>query len=62
MVVLSVLEKSEVWDRWESGESERSIGRAVGRSSSTIHTVLVSSGWRRPLAGCGVVDVAVVFG
>jgi hypothetical protein len=37
------------WDRWEAGESQRSISRAVGRSPSTIHTLLVSSGWRRPL-------------
>ena len=42
-------ERVEVWDRWEAGESQRSISRAVGRSPSTIHTLLVSSGWRRSM-------------
>jgi len=43
------LEKSEIWDRFEAGESQRSISRALGRAPSTIREVLVSSGWRRPL-------------
>ena len=51
MVRLSVLEKDEIWDRWEAGEPQRSIGRAVGRSPSTIRDVLVASGWRRPVPG-----------
>jgi len=49
MVRMLESERAEIWDRWESGESQRSIGRTVGRSPSTIHTLLVSSGWRRPL-------------
>ena len=62
MVRLSVLERSEVWDRWEGGESQRSISRAVGRSPSTIHTLLVSSWLASTVASCGVVVVAVVSG
>jgi len=51
MVRLSELERAEVWDRWEAGESQRSISRRLGRSPSTIRTHLVSSGFRRPLPG-----------
>ena len=46
---LSDVEREELWDRWEAGESQRSIGRRLGRSPSTIRTQLVSSGWRRPV-------------
>ncbi len=46
---LSVSERSELWDRWEAGESQRSISRRLGRSPSTIRTQLVSAGWRRPV-------------
>ena len=42
-------ERAELWDRWEAGESQRSIARALGRSPSTVRTVLVSSQWRRPV-------------
>ena len=48
---LSDSERSEVWDRWEAGESQRSISRRLGRSPSTIRTHLLSSGFRRPLPG-----------
>jgi len=45
---LSGVEREELWDRWEAGESQRSISRRLGRSPSTIRARLVSSGWRRP--------------
>ena len=45
---LSGVEREELWDRWEAGESQRSISRRLGRSPSTIRTQLVSAGWRRP--------------
>ena len=48
---LSELEKSEVWDRFEAGESQRSISRRLGRSPSTIRTHLLGSGFRRPVPG-----------
>ena len=51
MVRLSVLEKSEIWDRFEAGESQRSISRRLGRSPSSIRTHLLGSGFRRPVAG-----------
>jgi len=48
---LSEAEKSEVWDRFEAGESQRSISRRLGRSPSSIRTHLLGSGFRRPLPG-----------
>ena len=48
---LSEAEKSEIWDRFEGGESQRSISRRLGRSPSSIRTHLLGSGFRRPLPG-----------
>ncbi len=48
---LSVFEREELWDRWEAGESQRSISRRLGRSPTTVRTLLVSAGWRRPNPG-----------
>jgi hypothetical protein len=48
MVRMSESERSELWDLWEAGESQRSISRRLGRSPSTVRTQLVSAGWRRP--------------
>jgi IS30 family transposase len=45
---LSESERSELWDRYEAGEPQRSISRQLGRSPSTVRTQLVSAGWRRP--------------
>ena len=47
---LSVSERSELWDLWEAGESQRAISRRLCRSPSTVRTQLVSAGWRRPSA------------
>ena len=46
---LSEFERRELWDRWEAGESQRSIARALGRAPATVRTRLLSSGWRRPV-------------
>ncbi len=46
---LSESERTEIWDRFESGESLRSISRQLGRPPSTIRTHVVSAGWRRPV-------------
>jgi IS30 family transposase len=46
---LSELERTEIWDRFESGESLRSISRVLGRPPSTIRTHVVSAGWKRPV-------------
>ena len=46
---LSVVEREELWDRWEAGESQRSISRRLGRSPTTVRTQLIASGWNRPV-------------
>ena len=46
---MSESERSELWDRWEAGESQRSIARALDRSSAPNRTRLLSSGWWRPV-------------
>ena len=46
---LSEWERSEIWDRFEEGESLRSISRRLGRPPSTIRTHVVSAGFRRPV-------------
>ena len=40
-------EQAETWDRFESGESLRSISRRLGRPPSTIRNHVVSAGWER---------------
>ena len=49
MVRMSDAERNELWDRWEAGESQRSIARALDRAPATVRTRLLSSGWRRPV-------------
>ena len=49
MVRMSDAERSELWDLWEAGESQRSIARALVRAPATVRTRLLSSGWRRPV-------------
>ena len=46
---LSGSERDELWDRWEAGESQRSIARGLDRSPSTVRMQLLSCGWRRPV-------------
>ncbi len=46
---LSEAERSEIWDRFEEGESLRSISRRLKRPPSTIRTHVVSAGFRRPV-------------
>jgi hypothetical protein len=46
---LSESEKVEIWDRFDAGESLRSISRQLGRPPSTIRTHVVSARFRRPL-------------
>jgi hypothetical protein len=33
-------EKTELWDRWQRGESLKAIGRAFGKPSSSIYCQL----------------------
>ena len=46
---LSEPEKAEIWDRFEAGESQRSISRRLDRPPSTFRTHVVSAGFRRPV-------------
>ncbi len=41
-------QKSEIWDRWQRGESMRSIGRHFDRGSSSIYPLLERTGGIRP--------------
>jgi IS30 family transposase len=41
-------QKSEIWDRWQRGESMNSIGRLFERSSSSIYPLLERTGGIRP--------------
>ena len=42
-------QKSEIWDRWQRGESMSSIGRSFERDSSSIHPLISRTGGIRPL-------------
>ncbi len=46
---LSESERAEIWDRYEAGESLRSISRRLGRAPSSIRTHVVAAGFRRPV-------------
>lgn len=41
-------QKSEIWDRWQRGESMSSIGRVFDRGSSSIYPLLERTGGIRP--------------
>ena len=41
-------QKSEMWDRWERGESLSSIGRRFNRASSSIYPLLARTVGIRP--------------
>ena len=44
----SAAQKAEIWDRWQRGESLRSIGRLFERGSGSIFTLLAPTGGIRP--------------
>jgi hypothetical protein len=41
-------EKTELWDRWQRGESLKAIGRAFGKQSSSIYFLVAPHGGIRP--------------
>jgi IS30 family transposase len=47
-IYYSAAQRSEIWDRWQLGESMSSIGRRFDRQSSSIFSVLSPSGGIRP--------------
>ena len=48
----SDVELVEVWDRRQTGESNRSISRRLGRSAASIRALVESSGGVRPRRRC----------
>ena len=42
-------EKTELWDRWQRGESLKAIGRVFGKPSSSIYFQLAAHGGIRPV-------------
>tara|TARA_R110002096_G_C14505508_1_gene715718 strand:- start:8 stop:1168 length:1161 start_codon:yes stop_codon:yes gene_type:complete len=47
-IYYSTKQKNEMWDRWQRGESLKSIGRAFNRGSSSVYGVLSRTGGIRP--------------
>lgn len=47
---LSAVQRSEIWDRWQAGESSKSIGRLIDRGSSFGLSVISPTGGIRPWA------------
>ncbi len=47
-IYYSPAQRSEMWDRWQRGESMSSIGRAFNRESSSVYGVLSPTGGIRP--------------
>lgn len=47
-IYYSAEQRAEIWDRWRRGESMSSIGRRFDRESSSVFSVLSSSGGIRP--------------
>jgi len=41
-------EKTELWERWQRGESLKAIGRALGKPSSSIYNQVAPHGGIRP--------------
>jgi IS30 family transposase len=44
----TTVEKTELWDRWQRGESLKAIGRAFGKPSSSIYFQVSPHGGIRP--------------
>ena len=44
----SAAERTELWDRWQRGESLKAIGRAFGKPSSSIYCQVSPHGGIRP--------------
>ena len=49
-IYLTAEQRSEIWDRWQRGESMSSIGRGFDRDSSSIYPLLSRTGGIRPPA------------
>lgn len=49
-IYYSAAQRSEIWDRWQAGESMSSIGRRFDRESSSVFSVISPTGGIRPAA------------
>lgn len=47
-IYYSAAQRAEIWDRWQRGESMRSIGRVFDRQSSSVFSVISPTGGIRP--------------
>ena len=47
-IYYSSAQRSEIWDRWQAGESMSSIGRRFDRESSPVFSVISPTGGIRP--------------
>jgi len=47
-IYYNAAQRSEIWDRWQRGESMSSIGRAFDRQSSSVFSVISPTGGIRP--------------
>ena len=47
-IYYSAVQRSEIWDRWQAGESMSSIGRLFDRESSSVFSVISPTGGIRP--------------
>ena len=47
-IYYSSKQRAEIWDRWQRGESMRSIGRVFDRPSSSVFSVISPTGGIRP--------------
>jgi IS30 family transposase len=45
---LTAAQKTELWDRWQRGESLKAIGRTFGKQSSSIYCLVPPHGGIRP--------------
>jgi IS30 family transposase len=48
-IYYSSLQRAEIWDRWQRGESMSSIGRVFDRQSSSVFSVISPTGGIRPV-------------
>jgi hypothetical protein len=47
-IYYSSAQRSEIWDRWQAGDSMSSIGRRFDRESSSVFSVISPTGGIRP--------------
>src|SRR6516165_5493714 len=47
-IYYSAVQRSEIWDRWQAGESMSSIGRRFDWESSSVFSVISPTGGIRP--------------